>query len=237
MRLTAACRCVEVTGPADESGFGPGSASGAALVLERDLDPCPVGLHLPLLKLQVQLNHLGNTKLPQREGGPGHCGARRLLPRLVAGTNQLNDLVHALSHDRLPSGADAAGRAHSYHRIAKRRPPTGWGAAGPGIHRANEVADLPGMEEPEALPSLCCLGGRIRVGKERWATEPAAAGHHCAAVSNADLFRRVPPSASIAAVYGHDPHEEEVRSALLLCLLGNGATEALKRVGVDSARS
>jgi len=40
-------------------------------------------------------------------------------------------------------------------------------------------------------------------------------------------------AASIAAVYGHDPHEEEVRSALLLCLLGNGATEVLKKVGVD----
>ncbi len=40
-------------------------------------------------------------------------------------------------------------------------------------------------------------------------------------------------AASIAVVYGHDPHEEEVRTALLLCLLGNGATDVLKRVGVD----
>jgi len=40
-------------------------------------------------------------------------------------------------------------------------------------------------------------------------------------------------SFSLRHGYGHDPHEEEVRSALLLCLLGNGATEVLKRVGVD----
>jgi len=37
---------------------------------------------------------------------------------------------------------------------------------------------------------------------------------------------------AIAAVHGHDLDSEEVRSAVLLCLVGNAGTEALKRVGV-----
>ncbi len=93
------------------------------------------------------------------------------------------------------------------------------------------------MEEPEALPSLCCLEGESGSGRNAGRRNLRLRAITALRSSNADLFRRVPPSASIAAVYGHDPHEEEVRSALLLCLLGNGATEALKRVGVDSARS
>ncbi len=37
---------------------------------------------------------------------------------------------------------------------------------------------------------------------------------------------------AIAAVHGYDLDSEEVRSAVLLCLVGNAGTEALKRVGV-----
>ncbi|WP_164711097.1 EcsC family protein [Euzebya pacifica] len=40
-------------------------------------------------------------------------------------------------------------------------------------------------------------------------------------------------AASIAIVHGQDPAEEQVRSALLLCLLGNTAAEAAKKVGVQ----
>ncbi len=40
-------------------------------------------------------------------------------------------------------------------------------------------------------------------------------------------------AASIAVVYGLDPRDDEVQTALLLCLLGNGATEVLKKVGID----
>lgn len=37
---------------------------------------------------------------------------------------------------------------------------------------------------------------------------------------------------AVAAVHGHDLDSEEVRSAVLLCLVGNMGTEAFKRVGV-----
>ncbi|MGY1606371.1 MULTISPECIES: endonuclease/exonuclease/phosphatase family protein [unclassified Geodermatophilus] len=39
-------------------------------------------------------------------------------------------------------------------------------------------------------------------------------------------------AASIAAVHGHDLNGEQMRSAVLLCLLGNAGTEVLKRAGV-----
>ncbi|MGX5653317.1 EcsC family protein [Geodermatophilus nigrescens] len=39
-------------------------------------------------------------------------------------------------------------------------------------------------------------------------------------------------AASIASVHGHDLHSEQMRSAVLLCLLGNAGTEVLKKAGV-----
>ncbi|GAB3470016.1 EcsC family protein [Kineococcus endophyticus] len=39
-------------------------------------------------------------------------------------------------------------------------------------------------------------------------------------------------AASIAHVYGHDLKSEEVRTAVLMCLLGNAGTEVLKQVGI-----
>ncbi|MBB5959969.1 hypothetical protein FHS29_006591 [Saccharothrix tamanrassetensis] len=38
--------------------------------------------------------------------------------------------------------------------------------------------------------------------------------------------------ASIAAVQGHDLDSDEVRTAILVCLLGNAGTEVLKKVGI-----
>ncbi|MGY1780341.1 EcsC family protein [Geodermatophilus sp. SYSU D01036] len=39
-------------------------------------------------------------------------------------------------------------------------------------------------------------------------------------------------AASIAVVHGHDLDSEQMRSAVLLCLLGNAGTEVVKRAGV-----
>ncbi len=39
-------------------------------------------------------------------------------------------------------------------------------------------------------------------------------------------------AAAVAAVHGHDLDSEEVRSAVLLCLLGNAGTEVVKRFGI-----
>lgn len=38
-------------------------------------------------------------------------------------------------------------------------------------------------------------------------------------------------AASIAHVHGHDSDSEDIRAAILLCLLGNAATEVLKKTG------
>ncbi|MGQ0844203.1 MAG: EcsC family protein [Sporichthyaceae bacterium] len=39
-------------------------------------------------------------------------------------------------------------------------------------------------------------------------------------------------AASIARVYGWDEHSDEVRAAILLCLVGNAGSEMLKRIGI-----
>lgn len=39
--------------------------------------------------------------------------------------------------------------------------------------------------------------------------------------------------AAIAHVRGHDVHSETVRTAILLCLLGNSATQVLKKAGIE----
>lgn len=40
-------------------------------------------------------------------------------------------------------------------------------------------------------------------------------------------------AASVAHVHGHDTETADVRAAIALCLLGNAATEVLKRVGIN----
>lgn len=40
-------------------------------------------------------------------------------------------------------------------------------------------------------------------------------------------------AASIAHIHGHDSDEEQVRAAVLLCLLGNAGTEVVKKAGVE----
>ncbi|MEV0681558.1 EcsC family protein [Actinosynnema sp. NPDC050436] len=40
--------------------------------------------------------------------------------------------------------------------------------------------------------------------------------------------------ASIAAVHGHDLESDEVRTAILLCLLGNAGTEVVKKAGIKA---
>ncbi|RKT53364.1 EcsC family protein [Saccharothrix australiensis] len=40
--------------------------------------------------------------------------------------------------------------------------------------------------------------------------------------------------ASIAAVHGHDLESDEVRTAILVCLLGNAGTELLKKAGIKA---
>ncbi|MGQ0466250.1 MAG: EcsC family protein [Sporichthyaceae bacterium] len=43
-------------------------------------------------------------------------------------------------------------------------------------------------------------------------------------------------AASIACVYGHDENSEDVRTAIVACLVGNAGTEVVKRVGMRAGR-
>lgn len=43
-------------------------------------------------------------------------------------------------------------------------------------------------------------------------------------------------AASIACVYGHDETSEDVRTAIVACLVGNAGAEVVKRVGIKAGR-
>ena len=68
------------------------------VVLEGDLELGPVGDHLAILNLQVELGDLSDAQVLQglSRGGDGGCG--RLLPGLIAGADKLNHLVYAFCH-------------------------------------------------------------------------------------------------------------------------------------------
>ena len=89
----------------------------SALVTERDLDLGPVANDLAILQLDIELAHFGNVEVPEllRSGCNGFlCG---LLPRLGAGSNQLDDLADAVAHGALPS------RFLDAIKTPRRRPP------------------------------------------------------------------------------------------------------------------
>src|SRR6266511_11875 len=66
--------------------------------LERDLDPCPVGPHLPVLDRHVELDDLGDAEIPQGLGRRLDGHGRRPFPRLAAGPDDLGDPVDAVGH-------------------------------------------------------------------------------------------------------------------------------------------
>src|SRR5437660_1819490 len=74
-----------------------------AFELEGDLQPCPVGFHLTVLELQIQLDHFRDPQIAERLPRSRDCRGRRLLPRVSAGPDQLDDLVDALRHGWLLS--------------------------------------------------------------------------------------------------------------------------------------
>src|SRR4051794_2416176 len=70
----------------------------SALILERNLDLCPVGLDLAVVQLHVQLNHLRDAEVPQTFAGALDCGLGRIFPGLRAGPYEFDNFVNALSH-------------------------------------------------------------------------------------------------------------------------------------------
>src|SRR5579872_3202794 len=95
--------------------LSPPDLGSASLELERDVQLGAVGLYLALgIQLQVELDHFGNPKIPQRFSGAADGRRGSLFPGFLAGADQLDDLVDALSHVVLPfdvrqdAGAPAA---------------------------------------------------------------------------------------------------------------------------------
>src|ERR1700712_57558 len=88
---------------------------------ERDFHLGAVGFDLALgVQLQIELHDFGDAKIAQGFSGPvdRRCGG--LFPGILAGTDQLNHLVDALSHVVLPlvlwAGRRWSCRGSTYHR-------------------------------------------------------------------------------------------------------------------------
>src|SRR2546427_8463926 len=87
--------------PAAQRGGAIGFRS-AAFILERHLDLCPIALDFAVLQLHVELRDLRHTQITQRLGRAFHRRARRFLPGLRAGADQLDDFVDTLWHGGSP---------------------------------------------------------------------------------------------------------------------------------------
>src|SRR3989442_5309600 len=84
-------------------GYDDASAmASAAFILERHLDLCPIALDFAVLQLHVELRDLRHTQITQRLGRAFHRRARRFLPGLRAGADQLDDFVDTLWHGGSP---------------------------------------------------------------------------------------------------------------------------------------
>jgi hypothetical protein len=102
--------------------------------------------------LQIELHDFGDAKVPERFAGSadGHRG--RLFPGILAGTNQLNHLVDAVSHVVLPFDV-----SQDTNAPAAREPNIGKsGLKGPSLWR---TADARGQHDEKrngqaaAMPS------------------------------------------------------------------------------------
>src|SRR5207244_10805735 len=70
--------------------------------VDRELRLAAVGPRLAALELEVELGDLGDPQLTEGLRRKGNRGRGRLLPRLGAGANELDDLVDALGHGVAP---------------------------------------------------------------------------------------------------------------------------------------
>src|SRR3979409_1212171 len=75
------------------------SITSRALEFEGDVELGAVGFDLALgVQLQIELDDFGDPKIAQRFSGPVDRRRGRLFPGILAGADQLDDLVDALSH-------------------------------------------------------------------------------------------------------------------------------------------
>src|SRR5260221_1353439 len=136
----------------------PPGGSGAAFVLERELELDTIRQRLARLDMHVLLDHADDAQIPQRARSLlDGCGCR-LLPGLIAVAPQRNPLVHALfCHAVLPSGI-LARRGVSHRRtgaLAPRR------AIRSITLRTNALATLPSLLARYRAHSRACSRGRF----------------------------------------------------------------------------
>src|ERR1700681_424225 len=81
------------------------------LEFERNVELGTVGFDLSFgIQLQIEFHDFRDTKFAQGFSGPVDRGLGRLLPGILAGTDQFNDFVDALRHVVLPFGILAGRR-------------------------------------------------------------------------------------------------------------------------------
>src|SRR4051794_26013033 len=80
-----------------------GTRESAALELERDLDLGAIGFDPAFgIQLHIELHDFGDAKVAKRLAGAVDCHFGGLFPGILAGADQLDDLVNAISHKRPP---------------------------------------------------------------------------------------------------------------------------------------
>src|SRR5258708_35116169 len=84
-------------------GMTVSALAASAFEFERDVELGAVGFDLALgIQLQIELDDFGDAKIAERFSGSADGRRGRLFPGILAGADQLNDLVDALSHVVLP---------------------------------------------------------------------------------------------------------------------------------------
>ena len=84
-------------------GSGRPIRSAFAFVLEGDADARPISFDLPVLELHVELDDFRDSQVAQCLAGANDRGRSCLLPRLRAGSYQLDYLVDIFRHDNSPT--------------------------------------------------------------------------------------------------------------------------------------
>src|SRR3954447_24373463 len=97
-----------LTAKRDDTAYGSPPSRGrqersAALELERDLDLGAIGFDPAFgVELHIELHDFGDAKVAKRLAGAVDRHLGGLFPGILAGADQLDDLVNAISHKRPP---------------------------------------------------------------------------------------------------------------------------------------
>src|SRR3954447_9622121 len=97
-----------LTAKRDDTAYGSPPSRGrqersAALELERDLDLGAIGFDPAFgVELHIELHDFGDAKVAKRLAGPVDRHLGGLFPGILAGADQFDDLVNAITHNVLP---------------------------------------------------------------------------------------------------------------------------------------